>query len=536
MAFQPFAPFPFMNGSGMQPGATGHVPGHSIPNAAQTQPPPTPSMNDLAKPTVVEEEQKEITSFQDSAPEHPRSTTSKQLLDLLNRKSADTIETSRTPQESTKPKFTILKRGQNLENTTKETPPQISSDSDSKVLLGLLKKPHAATATTDKVVPEVASNPTPAFETSPVDSKIEPEIMPKAESEYEDFESSSEGDDYEDGEEEQKDEYEGFKQEPTITIPTRVSNDGGLANGHAPVPESTSKNINGSFEVLNKKPLNISEQSTGGTFVSKSSNVKQKPKFKLLKRGESLRDVGLDNQDKLEGSLESSAEPLKIPQSEKDGKALLNHLQKTNISAPIAHLPHHHGPATSENGFTKPSSMRTESLSPGSVASDRSRVKPDSFATNASDSQNLLSLLKKEASGPLDPQPESTPELQRALCRVEASRGNSSLAAGDFLNMLQNQVYSPATEEVTGHFQSPFYPHSTASSGMQVQPPFSPHSNSSLPATQNQVASQQLLGMLKKPEANGPASPGIQYMGTNNMPYGIEKNAPHELLSLLQKK
>ncbi|KAM3164947.1 Nudix hydrolase domain-containing protein [Lachancea thermotolerans] len=562
MLFQPFAPFPFMAGAGMQTG--GPVPGldTSSSNSVQTQPPPTPSMNALAKPTVAEEEeeeeeeqqqqQRDSQQFQLLEPPHPQSTTSKQLLDLLNRKSSEKAEP--TDQQTTKPKFKILKRGESL--TPTRSAPQDDNEADSKALLNLLKKPQEPSVTRETE----DAQPTTMIE-KPIATPLEDlsheeetslhfanthSAAAASESEYEDFESSSEEEDIGNDEEEAK--ASSLKGEGNFGQKfEHISTNPNVGYGHdqtrisGPM-QGLKEQSSGAADVPHKDSSNLSEQSTGGTFITQSSKSQTKPKIKLLKRGESLKDMIFTNGNKTLETSEAS-HVVKTTSHEGESNELLKLLKKDAISSTAdftnAEAAIHRDSTSARRGTEGSSPLSTtanEHVTPGQ--------QPISSAlTGSDDAKDLLNILHGKNQASQSYQLQSTPEIQQALCTVDTSRGNSSMAAGDFLNMLPNgsSVSSPTAAGnflpgMEAQFRNPYYNQYPTSSGVPIPPQFPVQPPYAQSPPQNQNSSQQLLGMLKNPHAGIAASPAVNSASTSDTPFVSEKGASHELLSLLQRR
>ncbi|CUS22304.1 LAQU0S05e02366g1_1 [Lachancea quebecensis] len=578
MLFQPFAPFPFMAGAGMQAG--GPVPGldTSSSNSVQTQPPPTPSMNTTAKPTVAEEdeeeeeeeekeeeeqqkkEQRDTQQFLLSEPPHPQSTTSKQLLDLLNRKNSEKVEP--TEQQAIKPKFKILKRGECL------TPPLSASqdnvDADSKALLSLLKKPQQPSISSQVDDVQLVTDIQKPVINPPANLLHEEEVSPQSvntqsaasESEYEDFESSSEDGDINNDQDEVKapileDEGNfGQKYEHPNTNPN-VSY--GYNQTRIPGPmQGLKEQSSGATDVPHKDSSNLSEQSTGGTFITQSSKSQSKPKIKLLKRGESLKDMIFMNGNRTPETPETP-QAVNNASHEGEGNELLKLLKKdvipstTDLAKSDVEI---RKDAISGNEGAEESSPLSTTINAHVVTG---HTHTPGTLTGPDDAKDLLNILHGKNQGSQSYQLQSTPEVQQALSAVDASRGNSSIAGDDILNMLPNgpPVGSPTAAGnflpgIEAQFRNPYYNQYPTSSGMPIppqfpiqqsyaQPPYAqpPYAQSPPP---NQNSSQQLLGMLKNPHAGIAASPAVNSANTSDTPFASEKGASHELLSLLQRR
>lgn len=328
MGFQPFAPFPFVNGS-MKFISPQMVPSGMPPLHPMTQMPhgnggipiptpenvlPTPDVSSLSKPVFAQQQTASSPS------------TSKQLLDLLKTRKKE--ESSTIISTNAKPKVTILKRehpkmesedtaSADLLNiikgsgTTSEIAEknQLSNSSDSETLLKILKRPaqhqnnkeftgtqrylsdNYAKALDEEasLLDEITNRESEGFEDSsnneidedeneirrqPFDTSSGSNKNGFDNDEYEDFESSSEAD-----EEDELEEVEREEKPPLGSTASEVLKENRFKDGDVP----------------HKDEYNESAASTDGKQASADS-TKPKPKFKLLKRGENLNDILPDSQ------------------------------------------------------------------------------------------------------------------------------------------------------------------------------------------------------------------------------------------------
>lgn len=327
MGFQPFAPFPFVNGSlpfmSPQMVPSGMPPLHpmtqmphgngSIPISTPEGALPTPDVSSLSKPVLAQQQTASSPS------------TSKQLLDLLNTKKREESHSPAATSTNAKPKVTILKReqpkaesqnsasaellniikrpGKTSETTEKN---QLSNSSGSETLLNILKRPaqhqhnrevtgtqrylndqHSKAIDDEASLQDEISGASEGFEDSSsneIDTD-EPRRQPSDASNgsfkngfdddgYEDFESSSEAD-----EEDELEEVEREEKPPLGSAAREVLKENRFRDGDVPHTDES----------------NASATSTDGK-QAPTDSIKPKPKFKLLKRGENLHDILPDMQ------------------------------------------------------------------------------------------------------------------------------------------------------------------------------------------------------------------------------------------------
>ncbi|SCU85609.1 LADA_0D08548g1_1 [Lachancea dasiensis] len=380
MAFQPFAPFPFMNGTGIQIGAS-PIPESSSSSPENVQPPPTPKISTLAKPTVVEEDEIREFNARSEGSYEPQPASSRQLLDLLNKK----------PKASTNGAAQ-----QNLDALKHDTIlPSVASNSetDSKALLDLLKKPQKPITSDAQTLLGMIKKPSNAdvrmAASSHLAAKPEGSSLGTDESEYEDFESSSESeseDSVEDPLESFSERYEMSNRDQRQRKNTDLLDENNTyqSNSTRSYEISTPRMSTGAPPAGSPYVGNISD-AKGTHHYSQSSNneratpefpgadsslkKQQKPKFKILKRGEIL---GSPNST-------SSANDQSSPRApQEQSMELLNLLRKSSISSPVGgNLPNESFANTSPHPSNEDGKVEKQA------------------PTGEAESQSLLDLLKR---------------------------------------------------------------------------------------------------------------------------------------------
>lgn len=581
MGFQPFAPFPFHNGLSAPPGVA--PPSSSGTQMVETQAPPTPSLNVFAKPTVAEEEEKSS-----AAP-------SKVLLDLLNQKNEQ-------KQSQEKPKIKLLKRGEVLENqtTTNNTEQDSQTINDNKsnasALLDVLRRPSKSAQERDtELSGKTQSIPEPYqsinhnlksddFNNSILSSSTE-ESSTNVD-EYEDFESSSseeEGDQLE--EEENAEEVEEAieqDEEHKLEQLEKTEKSSGVEN-----QEALKQNFFTTGSVPHVDARNVSDLSTGGVADLKSIKSQAKPKIKILKRGETLKDIAFESQNPSEAS---AAENEPAFSHQQDSKELLNMLKKSQMlameevqqSLEKARLLNAPEPSRQTNISILSEPNHQSVAFETSISPQTSHATPlaGGYSTNegnidkkTSDSADLLSLLKRPSSShqkstegqihTIDNSNEIKEETEKGskellsllknpgvnkkinlernattITNIERSKLTES-SARELMGVVNNgnvhdnaSHVSPLTSPAYSSYNSPSDPSYSLHQPIKAQMLNGPGTNS------NTAASHSLLQMLKQPrapESNNYSVPSHENRETYNSTQAIDSPS-NELLSLLQKK
>lgn len=362
MGFQPFAPFPYVNGNlpFLNPQI---VPSMGHPNGFMQMNNPevnasTPEPSSLAKPVLAQEQASNGTS------------SSKQLLDLLNTKKTET------------PKVSILERpieaGEKLDLD--------SNISDSQSLLNILKNPGQQNRLINepKILPtraveeeaslkdELTDDAYEEFESSSDEEELQEKKSEESSDTHNDYDSSSEEEEEEQEEEEQVENIQ--REEPPV----------GLVN-HDVLKENNFK----PDEVPHVDEHSESIRSVDGTQLS-ADKTKPKPKFKLLRRGETLDDI-LPNE-------KTTKQPTELPQTQpvdanspQSSNSLLELLKRpTNNTKPEPKWPQ-----TIPDQKVSPEDELMAMINKGQRAGPAPEAPAEQGATG---SAQLLSMLKKSKS------------------------------------------------------------------------------------------------------------------------------------------
>ncbi|SCU87679.1 LAFA_0E08174g1_1 [Lachancea sp. 'fantastica'] len=476
MAFQPFAPFPFTNGTGVHiGGVTG--PEISSSSSESTQPPPTPKMNSLAKPTVVEEEERHDEDHsQARIPQHvSQNASAKQLLDILHQKGSNQAA------------LPIVQ--QSMINTT-----------SAKTLLSLLKNPRKETFGQEN--PETQQPGSVNIETDlhiiPASQVPEASVTSSSASdgsEYEDFESCSGSESEDNLEDDQEDPLESFSaryardnkhqrkamegsnnslsHEDTREISNHSQNTSPIFAGSAvseavtvksPVASTSStKSVGAKTQPNRPTDLNKGAQSENQEDRDLKSQG-PKPKFKLLKRGEVFNSAHEPNE--VDNSLGS---PPNTTTASKDDQELSPNIPKDAAKSSQSGItnatPHSNG-HSSVNHLMKGTELSDTDKSLGS--------------------ESLLDLLKKGKPGLCAPQQPSPPPQPQIDLDTGSGQNRTNNGGNELLKMLHG--FSSANFMATRGEEASSSPSaSVPSPGPIFQTP-----------AENQNASQQLLGLLKK--------------------------------------
>ncbi|CEP61806.1 decapping enzyme complex catalytic subunit LALA0_S04e01134g [Lachancea lanzarotensis] len=471
MAFQPFAPFPFTNGTGVH---IGGAPGPEVSSSSSesTQPPPTPKINALAKPTVVEEEEchgKGLPQVENS-----QHASAKQLLDILHKKG---------PSQAVHP---IL---------------ELSADNitSAKTLLNLLKTPrteHYEREKLEKLQSDPVSLVAKPQTNKPIGGQaLQASVTSSSEtdadaSEYEDFESGSDSELEDNIEDDQEDPLESFSakyardnkhQRQALNASNKnifrqddidISNcsqtsspevaDGRvleeITNRPILSPTPTTKDHNTKKQFSGPASLTMGSQS--GSQEDKNLKLQGKPKFKLLKRGEIFNSAS--ESSKVEKSLKESDATFT---GTKEGEKISSNFSKDTNKSPLS----------GSTGVTLQSN-------------DHSCANANSgSATNKhTGSVSLLDLLKNGKSGLGSTQAPPPPIAQEAGLGTRPEQKRVDSGGNELLEMLHRFPSAKSADACRDGA-----PSSAGSSS------FSPAQTFQSPA-ENHNASQQLLCMLKK--------------------------------------
>ncbi|SCU80377.1 LAMI_0B02058g1_1 [Lachancea mirantina] len=499
MAFQPFAPFPFMNGSGMQ---IGSVPQSTSEVHDMTRPPPIPSMNVNAKPSVAEDE--------------VQTSDSRELLNLLKKKNA-------TPKSSPKPKMKLLRRGEEPNFNDKSPPmgeaeiqiPKTQARSDSKILLDVLKNANQPAFNESSNVNEItATNGADLLSiikkeatTNGNNYQHPPPPKPAStfteeSSDYEDFECSSEDD-----HEEQTEQLRNLEAEEDPSGPAEEQ-----------VLKEDFINVDAIPHV--DPELDMSVCSIDGDSVKKTNEVPNKPKIKLLRRGQTLGDVvsrdGSSKNNEI-GAGQLQSKPQITPANDRDVQRSASHYMD-------AFVPPQESPAPNPENFVN------------TVPSINNQSDP------RSGSQELLKLLKKPSlAQPHNDQPvlESSP--------VQTGPASSNGAGTELLQLLKgNREHNAALQHDVQPTQNQKPIHQVPNPPNAINPPpstltgsTSPYSTPShlgnfLPFVTSPSASQPASHM-SSPQNNIAFAPNFHGVDAFNLSQS-DRGAANELLNMLHKR
>ncbi|SCV02810.1 LAME_0H05402g1_1 [Lachancea meyersii CBS 8951] len=480
MAFQPFAPFPFMNGAGLQIGAVPQ-PENSSSSSESTQPPPTPKMNSLAKPTVVEEEERQESNLSQANPLQHAS--AKQLLDILNKKNLN--KPASPPGQQSTP-ANVGFRGHDEASLDLNTSP--------KTLLSLLNKPQKQASSEQETKRDISAKPDFAKITLTSVAQL-PDVHNASTtgtdiSEYEDFESCSESDSEDKEEEVQEDPLESFSakyardnkhqrqkmeasgkqhtgqnfsntpnflQTSSAEIP--ITN---IPKAHPGVATNDLLHNPNFKDIKTKESLNVQLDLQTENQEDKNARSQVKPKFKLLKRGEMLNDV-LDSSE-IDKSVEEERNTFKVS----DGKVLLNMLKKAPVSCP---------PSRAENAPTN--NDHTHAADRESTLETGKKM----------DSDILLNLLKNGKPGLFAQPPRSSSSSQHCELENRTMQKDSGSESSELLKMLRG--HSPGNSMTRPAERVP------PSADINNPPSSFSYQILQRPLPQDENASKQLLGMLK---------------------------------------
>lgn len=423
MGFQPFAPFPYVNGN--LPFLNPHmVPSVGHPNGFMQMNNPTinastPEPSSLAKPVLAQEQSSNGTS------------TSKQLLDLLKTKKKDS------------PKITVLKRPTEAEEKLNVN----SNISDSQSLLNILKNPMQQSLNESKLSDQPKTLPARAIEE---EASLQDEMTDDA---YEEFESSSE----EEGQEQEKNveqgydthnDYDSSSEEEEEEEEEKVQN----MQKEEKLPASSfnqdllKENNFKPNEVPHLDEHSESMRSMDGTQLS-AEKLKPKPKFKLLRRGENIDDI-MPNENSTEQPADVSQLKESATSAPENSNPLLELLRKPHASSKAE--------STWPN-FTPDNKQTPEEELLAMVNKNRLNFPaPEVPAVQeSSGSAQLLSMLKSNKLNNLhSPTVSNEPSPQSASADLLNILKHHPTAANEFQNFEKTGFVTPQQQVLTDPFNN----------------------------------------------------------------------------------
>lgn len=468
MGFQPFAPFPFINGT--LPYLNPHMmhPAMSSLPASTIGPllPPgsvlsTPDASSLSKPIIATEQENQNNT-----------SSSKQLLDLLNTKrnnsSSVTDGTDLGNDSTNKSGSDPLPRPLDIFRESAE-----SNMSDSLALLSILKGP--AQNTNKELNENYASAPITNNVTVQKELKEDSSLKDETEDDtYEDFEESSEDenpDTY--SEEENSDngfDYEDFESASELEEEAKLEDlqkeEDQLVN--TTTREALKENKFQDGEVPHKDEHTESARSVEAT-LGPQEVTKIKPKFKLLKRGENLEDI-LTKTDNLpsrpvESTMDAKAQisnPGVVPES------CNSFLDIINGASP------QYGHGTQPVPVSKKQPSPEEELMAMLQNSRNNENRPQEHNEQPNSSAHLLSVLRnppaKTAELPIVPNREDLSPMSNAV------QNSNQTASSELLGMLKRPTNGIHSSPMNTHanvaqvpqniFNDPFRQNNTQSAAI----------------------------------------------------------------------